>query len=856
MSDLNVIGLVRNNSKDYIFEIFDAYNKNQIVVPLKSKDEIPKNNGLKFDRIIEPSSKWGWVKGQQKTIKNDSVAQISFTSGTEGEPKGIILTHENLSDVIERLNGIMGVDENIREYLGVPVYHSFGFGRVRACLSAGGQVYIPEKGFNLLEIIHLLQTDEINAISAVPTLCRLMLNEPKFLGSLGEKVRWVEIGSQYMSRHEKEQMKVLFPNAHIVQHYGLTEASRTTFLDITQTQGEALESVGKPTGSVEIAISNNSRIKVRGNHVANLRLSADGVMPLTDSEGWLLTNDKGFIENDYLFFQGRADDVINCGGLKIFPEIVEREIGKHIGCNNGFAVTKVKDLLRGDGILVAVESRLSSMIDEISEQTKVILKSLNVQAGNALHFEIVEHLPVTETGKIKRKLLTEKFEHKIEELKALKSPFPCVDIQIENDSVINIFRSVLTIDDIRPSDSFLSLGGDSIAFVTASLAVEEYIGWLPENWEAMTFENLEQLKAGGAIIDDENKYQHKTIYFLLFLLIFLIIGEGFLQVRSQLKHGRSAFNLVTNESAIIFNEELDVTTYRPNIVRNNRKTGKISLSINSLGLKSPEISSMPEKDELRIAVVGSSTVVYSSSIDDTISQLLENKLSQFYPGKVNVINGGIEGLTLAGIIKITKGIICPLKPSIIVVYTGLNNISAICRECSDDKQEVRNLPSIHLPDWLLTRELIRKNTSFLTAQKTKNTDVIDIDSIDTINYRNQLEDLVTYIINQGITPVLMTNARNYNNIPPDEQSKLIGDALFYYYCFDQDGLIAAGDTFNNHIRDVADDHDLMLIDLASVMPGGDKYFATGSHFSLEGRQFVASYIFELIKPLINSPNTE
>ena len=851
INELSVIGLVRKNSKDYIHEVFNAFKNNQIVVPIKSKNEIPQNSNLRFENIIEPSSNWGWVNYKQEIIKNDSIAQISFTSGTTGEPKGIILTHTNLSDVIERVNAMMCVDETIREYIGVPVYHSFGFGRVRACLGVGGAVYIPEKGFNLLEILRLLEANEINAISVVPTLCRIILNETKVFKGLAEKVRWIEIGSQYMSRYEKEQMKELFPAAQIVQHYGLTEASRTTFLDITRTEGDALESVGQPTGNVDVAITSDGLIKVRGNHVASSRISSDGGrVPLTDSEGWLVTNDQGIINNGYLFFQGRADDVINCGGLKIIPDLIEREIGKLVGCNNGFAVTKVRDRLRGDGILVAVKLSLSHMLEEIREKTKLILENQNVQAGNALHFEVVDSLPVTETGKIKRKALTEEFNKKYQELELLDSQTS--DKNNKFDSVINIFQSILDIDDVRSSDSFISLGGDSLAFIAASIAIEDYIGWLPENWEGMTFADLEQLKAGETTINDKNRYKQKTIHFILFLLVFLIGGECFLQMRSQLKHGRSAFNLVKKESAIVYNEEIGVKTYRPNLIKN---TGKTYMEINSLGLRSPEIPSYLEKNELRIAVVGSSTVVFASSNDETFSHILENKLSQVYHSKVNVICGGIEGLTLTDISKITKGLVFPLKPSIIIIYTGLNNISKICRTQQETKQRiVKKLGTISFPNWALTREMIRKNTTFLTAQQTPNTNVVDVNSIDLSNYGEELEKLVVDIIQQGITPVLMTNARNYRNIPDDQILKYVGDALYYYYCFDEEGLIAVGDCFNEQIRSIANRYKLLLIDLAKVMPGGDRYFASGSHFNSKGRRFVAQQIFNsLTRELLQHP---
>lgn len=849
--NLNVTGIICKNSKDYILNVFNCFEKKEIVVPIKDTITINKYNGIVFDQVLDPLSDFGWIIGEKVVRYDSGIAQILFTSGTTGEPKGIVLTHSNLSDVVDRLNSIMGVDGKIREYIGVPVYHSFGFGRVRACLDAGGSAYIPEKGFDLLEIIKFLKEDKINAISVVPTLCRIILNQSQLIGDLGEKVLWIEIGSQYMSRFEKEQIKVLFPNAQIIQHYGLTEASRTTFLDITHTEGSALESVGRAVGEVEISISNDDTIKIRGPHVARQRLSSDGFVALVDSDGWLVTNDKGYIEGGYLFFQGRSDDVINCGGIKIYPEFVERELRNLVRCKSGIAVAKVKDQLRGDGILVAIEPHLLDMIDEIRTYSKDILKKLNVYAGEALHFEIIEHLPVTDTGKLKRKSLSEEFNNKYKELQNRTALLENDENKIERDNIVDVFRLILRIDDIRSSDSFLSLGGDSLSYVISSIAIENYLGYLPNNWEAITFSDFEKLKNNKKNVIDDKEYKYKSVCFFVLLIIFLLCGELFLQIRSQLKYGRSAFNIATNESHVIYNVDLGVKTYRPLLKKMNKETGTVLFASNSIGLRSPEISQDLGPRELRIAIVGSSTVVFASSNDDTISQLLEDELKTYYPSKVNVINGGIEGLTLSGICKVTQGLIFPLKPSIIVIYTGLNNISAMCSEKSKNEPTAEKLPIFQLPAWVMTREMIRKNTTFLTEQKTKNINLIDIASVDLSGYGTELEKLVSEIIDQGIVPVLMTNSRVYNNVSDSERSKYIKDALYYYYCFDQDDLIAVGDEFNNQIKTIASKYNLTLIDLASIMPGGRKFFASGSHFNLDGRRFVAKEIFQGILPLIN-----
>nr|WP_320013624.1 AMP-binding protein [uncultured Desulfobacter sp.] len=847
MLPLEVTGIIHKNSIDYIKQFFLSYENNKIVVPLKNIDFAKKSSNLDFEDIIEPETSGGWYTQTQKLLFTDNIAQISFTSGTEGEPKGIILTHANLSDVICRLNNIMQIDDTIREYVGIPVYHSFGFGRVRACMSVGGQVFIPQNGFNPLEIVEMLKADKINAISAVPTLWRIILNNPAIIGKYGKKIRWIEIGSQYMARKEKEELKKIFPGAVIVQHYGLTEASRSSFLNITETCGEALESVGKALDGVEIAVNDRGVIAVKGTHVAQSKLSSDGIVSLVNSQKWFVTSDKGYIKDDYLYFSGRADDVINCGGIKISPDFVESELAESTGISRGVSVTKVSDPIRGNGILVVCESHLSSRLEEIKSQIKSILNTMNVQAGDALYFETVDKLPSTDTGKIQRKSLTQNFEDK-NNLKNNKIRIIKRNDKDKNDKIVDICKKYLDIDNIETSDSFISLGGDSLLFVVLSIEIENYLGYLPENWEAIPFEQLEKLKNSSnqesVVLNPKTKF----IYTIIFMIAILIAGELFLQTRSQIKTGRSAFNIIEDESTTVVNKDLNVKTYRPFKKIIDKKSGAVKMEINSYGLRSPDIPLEPEKNELRIAVVGASTVAgaYAANNDETFPQLLAAKLATVHKGKVNVINGGVEGLTLDKISILTQGLIYRMKPSMIIIYVGFNDITTICKRAEKVPSNEYKLPTIKLPNWIMSADMIKKNTVFLRTQKTKNVNFVDASTVDPSGYKEQLDYLVSDIIQQGIVPVLVTNARSYNNVPDDQKAELAAMSLYFYYCLDLEGIIEVGHMYNDQIRSVARKHKIPLVDVAKIMPGGTEYFVDGGHFTLKGEKFVAESIFKTI----------
>jgi len=462
------VGLVATHSIDFVRQVLALLDEGRVVVPLRDADDTERVSLAGAKEVREPKPEFGWASFSHTPRATPQTAQFLFTSGTEGLPKGVELPHAALADVVTRLNDVMEVDASIREYVGIPVYHSFGFGRCRAVAAAGGQVFLPEHGFDPLQVAEMLGKGEINAISAVPSLWRILLDARSMFEDIGEGVRWIEIGSQYMSREEKLAVRSLFPNAKIVQHYGLTEASRSTFLEIHATPDEHLESVGRAYGEVEVGLTDDGRIKIRGPHVAS-QLWIDGkAQPAVDAERWYETNDLGSLQDGYLYFGGRADDVINCGGLKLAPELLEtrvRELQPNLG---EFAIARMPDAIRGDGILVSITQADADDRASIEAAVAEAATAHGVNARGAIASLTVDALPRTASGKVQRRKLTEQWvaahpEPAPEAPAAAPSPAPTQGSQAARETEIRgIWQEALGTDDIGLDESFYDLGGDSL----------------------------------------------------------------------------------------------------------------------------------------------------------------------------------------------------------------------------------------------------------------------------------------------------------------------------------------------------------------------------------------------------------
>ena len=509
-----LVGLVAKNSPDFFDRSQKLIAAGRCVVPLRTVDDTYRIAATGLTEIIVPEDGFGWTTQTVALPSGDKLAQINFTSGTQGEPKGVLLTCDNLLNTVGRLRDALRLDDAARFYVGTPIYHSFGGGCCRAVAAAGGNIYLPRKGFNSHEILTLLKQGEINGIAAVPTMWRILLKQSELFRDYGAFLRWVLIGSQPMSREEKLALRRLFPNARIIHHYGLTEASSSVVLDVTNSPDEFLESVGIPTPGVEVQITESGRIAIRGAHVAKERLVGGALVSNVDCDGWFVTSDAGEVRDGHLFFLGRVDDLINAGGLKVSADAIEEAIIASLDIPRQISVVRIPDRDRGDGVLLAVTLGCARSDREILASAVSVLRESGLDAASALRIMRVPDLPRTENDKVQRVALAKRFAEQsalpaagvapaalpvrkglgslqFSRIAPLRSKFlPGGDAR----ALRTIFEEIFPGVEISDNDSFVSLGGDSLSFVALSIAIEGRLGHLPDDWQNRSIAELRTVK--------------------------------------------------------------------------------------------------------------------------------------------------------------------------------------------------------------------------------------------------------------------------------------------------------------------------------------------------------------------------
>ena len=332
-------------------------------------------------------------------LSSDAVADIMFTTGTTGAPKGVCLSHDNIYGSATNINGFIGNNHTDVEVLGLPLSHSFGLGRLRCTLLAGGTLVLLGNFANLKRFFDAIEKHHATGFGMVPAVWQYI---KKFsgtrIGKYGQQLRYIEIGSAALDLSDKKMLMELFPTTRICMHYGLTEASRAFFMEFHE-YADNLESIGKPVSSLVEAmiVGDDHEICIKGNMVMKSYLDkTDNAEAFVD--GFFRTGDCGYCdEYGYYYLQGRVKEIINIGGKKVNPATIEDAILK-VGAKD-CAVVAIPD---PKGVLGEVPMAFvvtqGKTIKDIQTELPRYLEPYQVP----VRWQVVEQIPRTSSGKIQR----------------------------------------------------------------------------------------------------------------------------------------------------------------------------------------------------------------------------------------------------------------------------------------------------------------------------------------------------------------------------------------------------------------------------------------------------------------------
>ena len=448
------------NEKEFIKKVITLDELNKVIDNLHIIDEekyldfniILKNNLLKEDKI------------KNDKLKRTSPACIIYTSGTGGNPKGVILSHGGI------LNNLVGACEIMKPLFNsrpvfltwLPLSHSYEHCVQFAQIAVGAKVFYAEKIEKLLENISEAKP---TIMTAVPRFYQNLYNKininlkkqtgfkAKLINAtlrLGKK----KLLNQKMTFSEKllnfiveilvrKKIKKQFGGnlkafvsgggaldkeigeflnsvgLPTLQGYGLTETSPV--VSCNPIHKIKVETVGPPFRGNQVKIANDGEILVKGENVMlgywNKKEETDKVI----IDGWLHTGDIGEIdpEDGYLKITDRKKDIIvSAGGDNISPAKIENMITNEpeidqcmvYGDKKNYLVALIvpsKDFLKE-------KEKIDNVIEKINKKLTLLEKIKRIQLINE-NFSIENGL-MTPTMKVKRKKVTEKYKNQLEKL--------------------------------------------------------------------------------------------------------------------------------------------------------------------------------------------------------------------------------------------------------------------------------------------------------------------------------------------------------------------------------------------------------------------------------------------------------
>lgn len=355
-----------------------------------------------------------------KPYKNIDIdlAAIVYTSGSTGEPKGVMLTHSNMIAALESINAYLGNTHQEVILSALPLSFDYGLYQMIMAISVGGCLILEKDLLLPLQFLKKISVEKVTALPGVPTLFSILGETFKKFPVDTSSVRYITNTGAAIYDHHLDAIRTLFQTAQFFSMYGLTECKRCTYLppeDLDRKRG----SVGIAIPNTEIYIVDDDGLKLGANQVGQLVVRGTTVMKGywnhpeetaiklikgdLPGEQVLMTGDYGYIDNEgYFYFKGRMDESIKSRGIKVIPKEIEEVINNIDGVREA-AVVGVEDAVLGISIVAYVACYPSIVMDEATIHHACKLKLEKEKCPHSIKF--LPDLPKSANGKINKKYL-------------------------------------------------------------------------------------------------------------------------------------------------------------------------------------------------------------------------------------------------------------------------------------------------------------------------------------------------------------------------------------------------------------------------------------------------------------------
>jgi long-chain acyl-CoA synthetase len=391
-----VIVLSAVSSLQFIIQIIAAF-KNQQPLMILSHQLSPEEKNQRMQCVnnallIDSEGHLIKLLQHSKACENHSdTALILFTSGSQGQAKGVQLSYKNIKSNCQAIIQSLDFTSAKDQLLFLPLCYSFGLlGQLIPALMTGIHTYISN---DFLAVNSILATGEIPQMwSGVPSHWMVLHLLFSTMPDAANKITHVISAGDKLAVPLRHQLHKQFPHATIYNNYGLTEASPRVLTLKSSDPDFFSNAVGYPIGEWQICLSDSKELLIKGPQVM-LGYLGEKVSNRVE-EGWLHTGDLAEVNTNHLVtIIGRTDRTINISGEKINLDYIETLLKQVI---TNVAVLSQDNVLHGQKLIIVIDK---TVVQPRNQVIRLINKALpHWQHGFELI--IMEQLPKNHRGKI------------------------------------------------------------------------------------------------------------------------------------------------------------------------------------------------------------------------------------------------------------------------------------------------------------------------------------------------------------------------------------------------------------------------------------------------------------------------
>jgi long-chain acyl-CoA synthetase len=432
-----------DNSAEYIAAFFGVLLVNCIVVPINKNvnidtinyiitDTAPKiiitngvfmkrlqdsmvgfeeSNIIDIDRLRVDKPSHNLDLTEKLTEDGDLPALILYTSGTTRMPKGVTLTHKNLTANTESIVQYLGLTKKDSLLAVINFSYSYGNSLMLTHTKAGGKIIIENRVSYPIKVIEQIYGTKATGFSTVGSYINILLKQEVLEGFHLKHLQYITFAGESTSFEDIVKLKGIAPHIKIFVMYGQTEASaRLSYME-PELIFKKVGSIGKGIPGVTLRVVTEDGVEANAYEIGEIIASGENIMKgywnneadtkSVVKDGWLYTGDLAVTDEEgYIYVKGRKDDIIKHLGHRISPV----EIEAAINCCEQVLESAVIGIENNDMMQIKAFVVLKNSLAGIQDINAHVRKLLPAFKRPQI-IEFVNELPRTANGKIIRSKL-------------------------------------------------------------------------------------------------------------------------------------------------------------------------------------------------------------------------------------------------------------------------------------------------------------------------------------------------------------------------------------------------------------------------------------------------------------------